>query len=81
MRKLLSYSIVLSGLLFSVGSFSATANCVVTNGRTGQSFAADGGGPDQATANQVATDKALRKCHDESAGWPGQCALTECNPN
>ena len=80
MKKLIGYSVLVSGLLFSAVTFSATATCVVTNGRTGQSFSANGGGPDQGTANQVAQDKALGKCHAESAGWPGQCAVTECNP-
>ena len=80
MKKLISYALLFSGVLFSLNAVSATANCVATNGRTGQSFAADGGGPDQPTANQVAQDKALRKCHVESTGWPGQCAITQCNP-
>ena len=80
MQKLIRYFVILSGLLFSVTLFSATANCVVTNGRTGQSFAANGGGPDQGRANLVAQDKALRKCHAESTGWPGQCVVSQCNP-
>ena len=81
MQKLICYSVVISGLLFSVSSFSATANCIVTNAKTGQSFAADGGGPNPASANQVAQEKALKKCHAESTGWPGQCAVTQCNPS
>ena len=81
MKKLIGYSIVFGSLLVSLSAFSAGSTCVVTNARTGQSFTANGGGPDQARANQVAQDKALGKCHAESAGWPGQCEVTECNPD
>ena len=81
MNKSIRCVMLLSGLFVSINAFSATANCVVTNARTGQSFSADGGGPDQERANLVAQDKALGKCHAESTGWPGQCAVTECQPN
>jgi hypothetical protein len=81
MKRQIYYSIVLGGLLFSATSFAAIANCVATNAKTGQSFAADGGGPNQIRANQVAQDKALGKCHAESTGWPGQCAISQCTPN
>lgn len=79
MKKLIYPALILASYALSNSAFAATANCVATNAKTGQSFSANGGGPDQAQANQVAQDKALGKCHAESVGWPGQCAITECN--
>ena len=79
MKKFLCYSVVLGGLICSAHSFAATATCTATNGKTGQSFSADGGGPNPANATQVAQNKAMAKCHAESKGWPGQCAVGPCN--
>ena len=73
--------LILSSLFcLSNATFSATAICQATNARTGQTFSADGGGPTQAEANQVAQSKAMEKCHNESAGWPGQCFTAGCTP-
>ena len=81
MKELIRYSLVLGSLVcFSSVSFAATATCQATNNRTGQSFSADGGGPTQPEANQVAQSKAMQKCHDESTGWPGQCYAAGCTP-
>ena len=81
MKALIRYSLVLGSLFcFSSISLAATATCQVTNGRTGQTFSADGGGPTQPEANQVARSKAMQKCHDESNGWPGQCVDAGCTP-
>ena len=81
MKELIRYSLVLGSLVcFSRVSFAATATCQATNNRTGQSFSADGGGPTQPEANQVAQSKAMQKCHDESTGWPGQCYAAGCTP-
>lgn len=81
MKKLICYSLVLSSLFcLSSISFAATATCQATNNRTGQTFSADGGGPTQGEANQIAQSKAMQKCHEESSGWPGQCFAAGCTP-
>lgn len=79
--KITHAGLILAGSLLLNVSFAATATCQVTNNKTGQSFSADGGGPTQEIAHQVARSKALEKCHAESTGWPGKCFVSQCNPS
>lgn len=68
-----------ASFLLMHSAFAATATCQASNNKTGQSFSADGGGPNVEMATQVARSKALEKCHAESAGWPGKCHIDQCN--
>ncbi len=81
MKELIRYLVIFGSLVFfSSISSAATAICQASNNRTGQTFSADGGGPTQPEANQVAQSKAMEKCHEESSRWPGQCFAAGCTP-